>query len=302
MDIIINEPLTKYASKLYQGQRWRYPSMTDVKFISDDYIIAAHRYGCKVYVIHIHDDSTFRIVNSLTMTYNGKPLQTESFVIVNNTIYMLSYSNVLTLLDIHSDYVLEQRCSIVLGDKDVPLHGIAVKNNSVYITPSKKTLGTEYILCYDISTGAIRRITSLGKDIRVKSLTFLDNDLVVVVVNYKTSTSMVDEGHIINGSIRLYTSDFHLVDSVEVPFTHFDGITCNHNEFYATGADLHGGYIYKGVVEGNKIVSVNKHQVNDFPHGIVIKNNKIGYTSYATSGVHIINANSLVNPVAISQH
>ena len=55
MDIVIEEPVNKFANKLYQGQRWRYPSMTDVKFINDEYIVAAHRYGCKVYVIRLHN-------------------------------------------------------------------------------------------------------------------------------------------------------------------------------------------------------------------------------------------------------
>ena len=298
MDIIINEPLNKYATKIYQGTRWRYPSMTDVKFIDDEYIVAAHRYGCKVYVIHIHND-TYTIVDTLTMTYNGIPFQTESFVIMNNTIYMISFKNVMTIIDILSDYTLQQRSSIILGDADVPFHGVALRNNCVYITPSKKKLGTEYILSYNTSNGDITQVATLGDNIRVKDLTFLDNDLIIVVVNYKTTTSMAEEGHMFNGSIRLYTLDYELIDVIELPFTHFDGVICKNNVFYATGADLTDGYIYKGVVEDNKIVSINQYQVNDFPHGIDINNNKIAYTSYSTSGIHIIDESTLVNSIVV---
>jgi hypothetical protein len=262
--------------------------MTDVKFINDEYIVAAHRYGCKVYVIRLHD-GTFTIVDTLTMTYKGQPYQTESFVIVDSKIYMISFANVMTIIEILPDYTLrQQKKAISLDDARVPFHGIAVRGDTLYITPSRKTIGTEYILSYDTMNGELRKIATLGDNLRVKHLAFLDNDLIVVVVNYKTDTCMAEQGHTFNGSIRLYTIEFKLLDNVEVPFTHFDGVACSGNVFYATGADLVGGYIYKGVVDDRKIRSIGKHRVNDFPHGIDIRNNLIAYTSYSTSGIHII--------------
>lgn len=295
MDIVIDEPFNKFANKLYQGQRWRYPSMTDVKFINDEYIVAAHRFGCKVYVIRLHNGA-FTIVDTLTMTYKGKPYQTESFVIVGNQIYMISFSNVMTVIEILPNYTLQQKRSVILDKSSVPFHGISRRGNALYITPSRKTIGTEYILSYNISNGEIRKTTTLGDDIRVKHLTFLDNDLIVVVANYKTDTCMAEQGHTFNGSIRLYTLEYELLDNIEIPFTHFDGVACSGgNVFYATGADLIGGYIYKGVVEGRAIKSICKYQVHDFPHGIDIRNNLIAYTSYSTSGIHIIDDETLVN-------
>jgi hypothetical protein len=294
MNIIINEPIKNFAKKIYQGQRWRYPTMTDVKFFSDDYIVAAHRYGCKIYIIHIND-SIFTIVNTLVMTYNETPCQTESFVIFNNTIYMISFSNVMTIIDILPNYTLQQRSSIILGRSDIPFHGIVMKDDCIYMTPSKKNIGTEYIISYNISNGNITQVATLGDNIRVKHLTFLDTGLIIAVVNYKTTTSMSENGHIFNGSIRLYTSEYELLDAVEVPLTHFDSVTCKCNVFYATGADLNDGYIYKGVVEDRKIISINKFKTNDFPHGIDIKDNKIAYTSYSTSGIHIIDEEVLMS-------
>lgn len=287
MEIIITEPLNKFSSKIYQGERWRYPTMTDVKFINDTYLVAAHRYGCKIYVIHLQSN-TFTIVHTLIMNYKGKPYQTESFVIVNNTIYMISFSNVMTIIDILPDYTLEQRCSIQLCNSFIPYHGISFHKNLVITTPSKRTIGTEYIMSYDITTREIKKIVSLGDNIRVKAITFVPNDLVVVVVNYKTETSMIEKGHMFNGSIRLYTSDYVLVSNVEIPLTHFDAVISRDNIFYATGADLNGGYIFKGVVCNGQLVDITKHQTEDFPHGIDIQNNKIAYTSYKTSGIHFI--------------
>jgi hypothetical protein len=292
MDIIITEPLNRFATKLYQGQRWRYPSMTDVKFLDNEYIVAAHRYGCKVYILQ-KQTNAFVIVRTLTLTYNGSPYPTESFTIVNNTIYMISFTNVMTIIGIMPDYSLKQMSSIQLHSNDVTCHGIAYHDNCLYITPSKKTIGTEYIVSYNTLNGELKQITSLGDDIRVKNLTFLPNDLVVVIVNYKTKTTMMDIGHKFNGSIRLYTLDFKQLDSIEVPLTHFDDIVSKNNIFYATGADLEGGYIYKGIVEDNRFTSIYKHQTHDFPHGIDIKENTIAYTSYATSGIHFIDETEL---------
>lgn len=59
------------------------------------------------------------------------------------------------------------------------------------------------------------------------------------------------------------------------------------------------GYLYKGVVENRKIVSINKFKTNDFPHGIDVRDNKIAYTSYSTSGIHIITDIELVNPIVV---
>lgn len=298
MNIIINEELNKFANKIYQGHRWRYPSMTDVKFIDDEYIVAAHRYSCKVYVINIQTERS-SIVSTLILTYDGKPYRTESFVILNNKIYMISFSNIMTIIDILPDYTLQQTQSIVLNDDNIPFHGIALYKDNIYITPSRKTVGNDYILCYDTFNGSIRNIASLGDNIRVKHLSFVDNDFIVVVANYKTVTSMAEEGHIFNGSIRLYSTDFALLDNIEIPLTHFDAVISINKILYATGADLIGGYIYKGIIEDNKIKSIHKYEVNDFPHGIDKRNNKIAYTSYSTSGIHIIDENTLTNPICV---
>lgn len=292
MDIIINEPLSSNERKLYQGERWRYPTMTDVKFLSTNMIVAAHRHGCKVYLISL-EDTVYVIKDRLTLMYNNKPYPTESFVVLGNTIYMISFSDIMTIIDILPGNRLRQRQTYVKLEDQVPFHGIASRNGLVYITPSKQQIGTQYIHEYNPASGKLSKIISLGDTIRVKGLAFLSNDLVVVVLNYKVETSMVQTGHTFDGVIKLYTLDFTLLDSVEVPLTHFDAIVSQGSLFYATGADLQGGYIFKGCVDGQKFKSITAHSVHDFPHGIDIMDSKIAYTSYHTSGVHIVNEDVL---------
>jgi hypothetical protein len=298
MDIIIHEPLNGFANKIYQGDRWRHPTMTDVKFINSEYIVAAHRYSGKIYVIHLHN-RTFTIIETLTLTYNGLQYQTESFIIHNNVIYMISFTNILTIIDILHNYRLRQRQSITLNERKVPYHGIVFKNDIVYVTPSNRHFGTEYITTYRIDNGTISNLVTLGDNVRVKAIGFLLNDLIVIAINYKVVTPMTKEGHMFDGAIRLYNSNFDLLDAIELKSTHFDCIAKKGNVFYVTGADVFHGYIYKGFVQQTSIMSLQAYRVHDFPHGIDIINERIGYTSYATSGIHIIEESTLENPLKI---
>jgi hypothetical protein len=295
MDIIILEPLNHFAIKLYQGSRWRYASMTDVKFLDDQHIIVAHRYSCKVYSIHIdYENKLFTIIDSIQLVRNNKPYQTESFVIVNNIIYMLSYSNIMSFIDILPNYHLQQKDTFLkLVNENIPFHGITRKNHLLYVTPSNKQIGTEYILAINTLNHQVHRVASLGPNARVKSLVFLTGNLIVALINYKEDTSMTDKTHIFNGEIRLYSDKYVLLDCVYIESTHFD-CSCNDQcTFYATGANLHNGYIYVGRVHDERIQTLYGYEVYDFPHGIDFLGNTIAYTSYSTSGVHFIDKSTL---------
>ncbi len=51
--IQINEPLNAYARPIYLGNYERYPTLTDIKFLTKDRIIVAHRYSSKLYIIQL---------------------------------------------------------------------------------------------------------------------------------------------------------------------------------------------------------------------------------------------------------
>jgi hypothetical protein len=299
MDIIIEEPLNSFALKLYQGSRWRYPSMTDVKFLDSQHIVAAHRYSCNVYVIYIDKENQLHtIIDKIQLMYNNKPYQTESFVILNNIIYIISFSNILSFIEILPNLHLKQQQNYIQLDPfNISFHGITCMNHLVYITPSKKIIGTEYILSYNTLNRQLTKVATLGINIRVKCLAFLPNGNIVIAINFKEKTSMVDKSHMFNGEIRLYSPDFTILDTIDIPCTHFDGICCDEYTFYATGANLQNGYIFKGNVQDKNITSLHAYQVHDFPHGIDIMNNNLAYTSYTTSGIHIIDKSILNNIV-----
>lgn len=291
MDIIINEPPTHFTQLIYQGPRSRLATMTDVKFLAPDRILAAHRYSGKLYHIQLGPDGSHQILDTLTLKHNGQLHQTEAFVVVNNVVYMICFTNLLFIIDLLPNQVLIQR-QVMQLNTGITYHGIAAHKGSIYITPStNKRQDDNRLVVYDIASGSIKYLPPLGDDVRVKSLAFMSDGYIIVIVTYKNVIPMTVKGHISDSAVRLYTSDFVLLDTVEVPLTTFDSVdVCdNGNTFIATGANLIGGYLYVGTVEAGQIASLTLHVVHDFPHGINLNGSTIAYTSYTTSGIHLIN-------------
>jgi hypothetical protein len=290
MNIYITEPPTEFTKVIYQGAYSRIPSMTDVRWLSDTRLVAAHRYAGKVYLIDLSDKG-YSIISTYKHTYKNKLYQTEAFEInkEKNIIYLISYTEMLFILDILPNNSIICSKAIQLNTQSIPYHGIRLYDRHIFVTPSNKNIGYETIKKMNTETYAIEDIPSLGNTIRVKHIQFLPNGTVFLIINYKTATTLTMKNHISNGCLRLYTSDFTVIlNSFEMPSTHLDGLTMDKNIFYITCRNLDNGYILKGNITDNMIITEKRIPCEDFPHGIDIFNNKIAYTSYTTSGIHII--------------
>ena len=293
MEIVFAEPLPANEPLLYLGQRQRYPSVTDVVFVSSDRIVVAHRYACKLYYIELVADS-HRILDEIVIYNGAKKQQTEMMDIRGSTLYLISYTDSLTLIDIVGDS-LKVRSQTVLNKTRSPYHGIQVHGNKVYITPSNKAKGDDRIIVWNTETDRIdNRIQSpdLSANVRIKDITFLTEDRIVILGNYKTATPMTTPGHVFDGFIGLYTGDFRELHTIQYAATQFDSVVSKDGTFYATGSDLTSGYIYVGSLDPtdqtDRRIRINKYPVQDFPHGISICANKLAYTSYTTSAVYIV--------------
>jgi hypothetical protein len=290
MNICITEPPTEFTKVIYQGTYSRMSTMTDVKWLSDTRLVAAHRYAGKVYLIDLSDKG-YSIISTYNHTYKNKLYQTEAFEInkEKNIIYLIGYTEMLFILDILPNNSIICSKAIQLNTQRIPYHGIRLYDKHIFVTPSNKNNGHESIKKININDYTITDIPSLGNTIRIKHIHFLPNGTVLLIINYKTATTLTMKNHISNGCLRLYTSDFNVIlDSFEMPSTHLDGLTMDKNIFYITCRNLDNGYILKGNIKDNKIITENNIPCEDFPHGIDICNNRIAYTSYTTSGIHII--------------
>jgi hypothetical protein len=289
MEIILKEPVLPSDLPIYLGNRSRFPTVTDVVFVSENRIVVAHRNACKVYYIELEETKKYRILDEIVLYVNGRPHRTEMMDIRNSSIYLISYTEYLTIIDIIGDK-LHIRQSIPLNKTHSPYHGIQVSGNNVYITPSNKRNGDDSIVVWNTITNRIQeRIQSpdIGSTIRIKDITFIREDRIVLLGNYKVETDMMTPGHIFHGFIGLYTLDFRKICHVEFDTTQFDSVTSKDGIYYATGADLEGGYIYKGGLINDELSPIQKYSVHDFPHGICIYGTKLAYTSYTTSAVYI---------------
>lgn len=287
MEVIhLNEPIV--GKPLYQSGRSRYPTATDVAFITDNRIVALHRCGCKAYLIDLNPT---KIVHTLVTQHNGKNIQTEMIVYEKGKLYMNTYTDIMLVLVIENNQLkIIKSIQFVPG---VPCHGLEARGGFLYITPSTSKLNNkEHIVKYDLEKESYTLIESpdLKLNYRLKDITFLCDDLIIILINFKAATHMIRTNHCSDGMIGLFDKDFRLLDSLQFPRAQMDSaISYNETTFYATIANDKGGFLVKGCVENNKLVkSVEYIETVDFPHGIDIHGNKLAYTSYSDSTVCII--------------
>jgi hypothetical protein len=290
MEINLQESLMHFECKIYMGNRSRGASLTDVAFVSQNRIVAAHRCAAKLYYIQINDDGGYTLLDELILTIHNKPHPTEMMDVVGSTIYMTSFTEYMSIVDIRENrFVL--RSSTRMNYVGTPYHGIEVFRNFVYVTPSNKATGDDRIIIWNIEKNKIEsriELPNIGKSVRIKDITHVSEDRIVLLGAYKCEErDMMAAGYTSNGFIGLYTNDFVELDRVEFEGVHFDSVTSKDGTFFGTGADMEGGYIYVGTIDGNSLSPIVKHPAQDFPHGIAVYHDKLAYTSYSTSSLYI---------------
>jgi hypothetical protein len=291
MQIHLPEPLNELAQTLYFGTRTRYATMTDVSFVSDTRIVAAHRYGRKLHVIDIDlPTGSHTIISSYDLHAMQEGIhQPEMLEIVGNQVFMICYSPMLFIFDLSSSGILTKVASFQLNSVRTPYHGIQHHNGFLYLTPSNKSHGDDRIVKFKIADNSIDYAKSFG--IRIKDIGFCESGDVILIGNYKGKKAMIDPGSTFNATIRVCNSQFEETDRREFPLTHFDAVAVRGNDFYATASDMEGGWIYCGTVKDGKIETLDKQGVSDFPHGINILGDILAYTSYATSSIYLSRLN-----------
>lgn len=296
-EIKLNESITNDRMKIYLDGESRLPTATDVKFLNENLLVAAHRIAGKMYIFKKEEDK-YKKIEEIKIKINNKEYLTEAFVIIENRIYLAGYSENLIILEIEENTKLKIKELIKINNKGILYHGIKDYNGKIYLTPSNNSTRLEdNIIEYNPETKEIIKlpIGDISNKSRIKDILFINNERVILPIVEKTTTNMLQKNHISNGVICLFTfPEFRLLDKKAFNHIHFDLGTNNENRFYITAHDKTGGYIYIGEVIEDKIENIKKSEVEDFPHGIHYYENKLGYTSYGTSSVYIVNENDLL--------
>jgi hypothetical protein len=296
---IVEENVTNFKL-LYLDNRSRLPSVTDVKFITKDLIIVAHRYASKLYLIKLLFDNTCEILDTIVLTYpdTGKLTYTESFVYKDNTVYCINYIEYLIKVDI-IDNKFVWRSIEKINQNNTHYHGIEIFNNTLYLSPIVNQINEkcEEFATYNLVDKKFSFLSTpnLPNDIKIKDILFVNSDLVVLSVLNKTENTLYNKKYIANSYIGLYTfPNFILLDKVDIENCQLDLGTMNDNKFYVCGSTTKGDYIYYGEVKDNKIVNFGQVEAEPFPHGIDIYGDMIAYTSYGNDSVYIQKLEDLI--------
>ncbi len=292
----------KNLQKIYLKDKSRFPSVTDIKFINRELIIVAHRFAYKLYLIKINFESeSYQILDTyLTMDDKKNVHFCESFEIKydeiskNYKLYMIFFSNYLWIFDINmNDYKFISKKIIKLNNQNT-YHGIKIYNNHLYLTPSNMLTNNKSNNILEMNLKKYNEtymsIGDIKDNYRLKDISFINNDYVLLVINYKTNIKLATKNQITNGAFALFTfPSLQLLDKIEFNHVHFDKSIIYNNFFYITTQDEESGKIYKGTIDliHNKIIMLNKIVVDDFPHGLDIYQDLFAYTSYGTDSVNI---------------
>lgn len=305
MKIIFDEINENKLEKIYLHNKGRYPSVTDIKFINRDLIVVGHRYAYKLYLIKINrEKDSYEILDTyLTIDDKKKIHFCESFEITRDEekeniykLYLIFFSNVLWIFDINIiNYKFISKKIITFKNNNNTYHGMKIYNNRLYLSPSNIYISNKLNNILEIDLLNYNQKYLLLGDIkdnyRLKDLLFINDNHILLIINYKTNVKLSKNNQITNGSFALFTfPQFTLLDKIDFNHIHFDKVICDkNNNFYVTTHDEFSGKIYKGTIDltNKKIIFLKNFIVDDFPHGLDIYEDLFAYTSYGTNSLNI---------------
>ncbi len=283
------------------GSSGRYDTITDCDFFNDTCIICADRQMACLYLIEFDlERDSYRILDSITCISNGKPVHFELISIYKNPItseiriYGVSYDNRLFICDLirdkFSNYITK-----VVNECD-NYHGICILDDeeSVYVTNTQKPTITKFNAC----TGTKQTIVCNG-GVRMKDVAIINAEYMIALSSDRGPTEGIQKSDgTINSVCKPYDSHVFIYNrntSAQMYVhtlkdTHIDSCVYSAPFCFVTCTSASGeGYILRLRVdmETKTLVDPVQFPCAGFPHGISIYNNKLAYTSYATSSLYI---------------
>jgi hypothetical protein len=309
LTIPLIEPIPNYIKPLYYKDFFRYPSVTDINFISNEYVIVIHRYSAKVYLIKLEYDENdknkiinYNIIDTLKIKYgNNEQVKTEMLTRINNRLFIITFTDDLVIVDIINNTTLSQIKAIKLVNGS-NYHGIKYHKDYIYIVPSIVNKKNSYLhilkLCpitlkkQLIITDEFKKNTGLW---RLKNIAFLPNNniLLAIIIN-NGITSMFNKNHSDKGYLALYSPNYKLLNNKTPKCIHIDGLITKDYTYYMTVRDDRGAFIEIGNIDlQNNINLLKEIKVPDFCHGLDIHNKLFGFTSYKTNSAYILELKDL---------
>jgi hypothetical protein len=285
--------------------------MTDVNIVSDNLIVAIHRYAGKIYLIEIDNQlQNYNIIDTLNIVYGNNKIETEMLSRKENHLYIITFTEYLVMVDIIDNTKLKFIKTIKINTSGNKYHGIDIYDNNLYIVPAVVANNSTHILKIKINNienniehNIEKIITNEFRDntgkYRIKDISFFENGKMIILIMINNGkTNMTINNHVDNGFIGLYDNNFNQLDVYLLNEVHLDSVATFGNDFYVPVVEKEGSFLYKYSIDNNKInKNIKKYKIDDFPHGIDIYKSKnktiLGYTSYQTSSIYLIDLDKL---------
>lgn len=278
------------------GSEQRIATVTDVKFVSNERAVVAHRAAAKLFLVSISDKKC-TVLDSIVLKVNGRVYHPDSMSVCHNVVFVVHYDDTCCMLRVIDGKFVFMKTFVI--KKNIPYHGIFSTDSSVYFGGVRSGDNNTFVTIYeknkfgvdwngDFEANPIEM--KLGFNRRVKSLARYNDDL-VLVCDGKTQSQRVFDSYIM--LYRLNPTEMTFLNEVVLENSQTDGLVMQGNNFFATihSADDRCGYIVVGEILDDTVRVLRKVKCASFPHGIDICNDKLAYSSYTNSSIilHYLN-------------
>ena len=287
--------------EFYLKDKKRVATLTDVKFVSDDLLVAAHRAAAKAYLIQ-YRDGAFTLLDELRLnTARGclnprKRFSPKRFFhpdlmsVSGNLIYMTEYTWRCCVIEIRNNKL---RYKKTIGFKNPTLHGCYADSEMILFG----SCSNGKICTYNPKTGNKKPIaTGLDDGLRIKTIGKEQPNYLLLGTD-KITGSTAERGAMAETSISLHRTEGHtftLLDTFDLPNTQIDGHAYSDGLHYFSiqDAEADTGHLAVFKVENDRLQLVKKIPCHLFPHGLDIRHGKLVYTSYTRSSISVIDLKS----------
>lgn len=270
----------------YCGNKKRISTLTDVKFITNNYIVVAHRASASISLFEIKGTdaklqdriSIFSLKHKIIKKY----LHPDLIYLNDNFLYISSFTNKIAQVTIKNKRL---KLNKILKFGKEKFHGISMINNKL-ILPG---VHSEKITTLDIKTNQVNYLILKIKkpQRRVKTIS-IKNDVFFISTDTWYSRELGAIGDSWLSIFSLNGTDLIEQENIFLPNSQVDGSLFTKDFILVSvhSADDNCGYILTLKFKP-KLKLIKKTKCHPFPHGMDVSNNHLAYTSYSTSSVHV---------------
>ena len=270
----------------------RVATMTDVKFINKDTLVACHRAAAEVYLIKIINN-TFQIIDSIVLDKephkyrHSDAFHPDLMSYHKGIIYLSEYGPNYCMVKVNDNKLIYIN-AYAGNNVNIPYHGILANDQGLYLGGCDSAIIT-YI---KNNKNNIHLFSSKNfRKERIKTIS-LYNNLYILCFDIHISKGKYKQ---LDTRIRILKQDennnLNIIDeSIYIQDSQPDGAVVYKDYYLFTRhcSIKRCGIIGIYKIHNNKLELVKEIECENFPHGIDVNENRIVYTSYTKSAIFMI--------------